>query len=376
MITRRDFLTVAAAGGAMLTVGDKLRAAQDGQTSATMRPSGFKRQREKLFDSRHRIGMGGVALGNAFFETPEKQAYETMEAAWQAGIRYWDTSPWYGLGWSERRMGHFLQSQPREEYLLSTKVGRVMHADGNFRHKMWKGQLNFNYKYDYTADGVRRSIEDSLQRLGLSHIDIVFIHDLSPDNEDMKERWLEHFEVARKGAIPALTKMRDEGIIKGWGFGVNRIEPILKTLEVSDPDVFLSATKYCLMEHEEAINDLFPAVEKRGVHLVSGAPLGAGFLAGKDRYLYNGEMPEGFKEKREKMINIAKNHGTDLRTAALHFTLAPKAFASTIPGARSPQQVTENAASAQVRISPDFWKELKAEKLIAANAPEPDYSQW
>lgn len=318
-----------------------------------------------------RFGLGGVAIGNGFRETSDEEADETLQAAWAAGVRYFDTSPWYGLGLSERRFGHFLDQRKREDFVLSTKIGRLLVPDPEFKHGMWKGNLGFNYKYDYTAEGARRSVEDSLQRLGLSSIDIVFIHDLSPDNGDMKEKWTEFFEIAAKGAMPELTKMRGEGLIKGWGFGVNTPQPILKALEVSDPDIFLAATQYSLMKHEEALENLLPACERHGVSIVVGAPLNAGYLAGVDRYDYSGKIPDGFAEKREKIRRIAKEHGTDLRTAALQFTAAPKVVAATIPGARSAKQVEENAASMKATIPSEFWTALKKEKLIAENAPVP-----
>jgi D-threo-aldose 1-dehydrogenase len=358
MITRRNFI----ASAAMTTI-------------ATTTIPAFSETREKSSAKHYRpptrFGMGGVALGNGAKITTDEQADETMAAAWEAGVRYFDTSPWYGLGLCERRFGHFLDGQKRDDFLVSTKIGRLMVPDKNFKHGMWKGDLGFNYKYDYTAAGARRSIEDSLNRLGISSIDIVFIHDLSPDNEDMKEKWTDFFDIAAKGAMPELTKMREEGLIKGWGFGVNTPEPILKALEVSDPDIFLAATQYSLMKHEAALEKLFPACEKHGVSLVIGAPLNFGFLAGLDRYDYGGTIPAGFKEKREKMSRIAKEHGTDLRTAALQFTAAPAVVAATIPGARTAQQVKENAASMKEKIPAEFWAALKKEQLISQNAPEP-----
>lgn len=356
MKTRRDFLTTAMLASA---------AAVSSSTAAEKVKSG------KHYRTPVKIGMGGVAIGNGFSVTPDEQADAAMTAAWEAGVRYFDTSPWYGLGLSERRFGHFLDGQKRDEYVLSTKIGRLLVPDPKFKHGMWKGQLGFNYKYDYTAGGTRRSVEDSLQRMGLSSIDIVFIHDLSPDNGDMKDKWTDYFDIAVKGAMPELTKMRDEGLIKAWGFGVNRPQPLLKALEVSDPDIFLAATQYSLMKHEDALENLFPACDKHGVSLVIGAPLNAGFLAGLDRYDYGGTIPEGFKEKREKMMKIAKNHDTDLRTAALQFTAAPAVVSATIPGARTARQVTENMASMKAKIPPEFWEVMKKEKLISANAPVP-----
>ena len=318
-----------------------------------------------------RVGLGGVAIGNGFRVSPDEEAEQALAASWDAGVRYFDTSPWYGLGLSERRFGHFLDGRKREDFVISSKIGRLLVPDPQFKHGMWKGDLGFNYRYDYTAEGTRRSIEDSLQRLGLSSIDIVFIHDLSPDNGDMKDKWTDFFNIAAKGAMPELTRMRDEGLIKGWGFGVNTIEPILKALEVSDPDIFLAATQYSLMKHEDSLARLFPACEKHGVSIVVGAPLNAGFLAGLDRYDYSGTIPEGFKEKRAKMHRLAETHGTDLRTAALQFTAAPAVVAATIFGARNAMQARENAASMKATIPADFWAEMKQEKLIAENAPVP-----
>jgi D-threo-aldose 1-dehydrogenase len=216
----------------------------------------------------------------------------------------------YGLGLSERRFGHFLHEQKRDDYVLSTKVGRVLKAGEPLNHPLWKEPAPFRHTYDYTAEGARRSVEDSLQRLGLPRIDIVFIHDLSPVNPDLGERWPEYFEVAAKGAMPELTRMRDEGLIKAWGFGVNTIKPILRALDAGDPDIFLSATQYSLMYHEDALKRLFPACDKRGVSIVVGAPLNAGFLAGADRYDYRGKMPEEFPARRERISALAEEYGT------------------------------------------------------------------
>lgn len=318
-------------------------------------------------------GFGGVALGNGFQQNSDIACIQSVEAAWNAGVRYFDTSPWYGLGISERRMGLFLKDQPREAFTLSSKVGRLMEPKENstMKRSLWKSKLNFAYRYDYTAEGVRRSIEDSLQRLGLSSLDIVFIHDLSPDNGDMKDSYASYFEQAVKGAMPELTKMRDEGIIKAWGLGVNTIEPILQSLEVADPDIFLSACQYSLIKHEDDLNKVFPKVEERNASIVVGAPLCAGFLAGRDRYLYDGQFPEGVKEKLAAFRSVAKTHKVDLRTAALQFAAAPDVVSAVIPGSHTAEQAMQNAASFHEKIPADFWEELKLKKLIAQNAPIP-----
>ncbi len=366
MITRRNFLT-STLKGAVLSSTVPVLAPLWTETPDMMKEI----QNKKHYRLPYHSGLGGVAIGNGFKPTSDEDAHEALEAAWAEGVRYFDTSPWYGLGLSERRFGHFLKNQKREDYILSTKVGRLLKATSKPPKALWQNPSPFQHEYDYTAAGVRRSVEDSLQRLGVNSIDMVFIHDLSPDNGDLKERWTEQFEIAVKGAMPELTKMREEGIIKGWGLGVNTLEPILKSLEVADPDIFLSATQYSLMDHQDALDRLFPACAKKDVSLVIGAPLNAGFLAGVDRYNYSGKMPEGYKEKRDKMRTIAQNHGTDLRTLALHFSAAPSVVAAIIPGARTAQQASENAISMKAKVPAEVWKELKAEKLISEQAPTP-----
>jgi D-threo-aldose 1-dehydrogenase len=317
-------------------------------------------------------GLGGVAIGNGFNVNPDVECLQTMEAAWEAGVRYFDTSPWYGLGISERRMGMFLKDKLRQEYTLSTKIGRILIPEDDFLMKgIWKGQLNATYAYNFSAAGARKSVEDSLQRLGVGSLDIVFIHDLSPDNGDMKENWVDYFDQAARGAMPELTKMREEGMIKGWGFGVNTIAPILKAIEVADPDIFLSACQYSLIHHSDALSKVFPVAAERGISIVVGAPLCAGFLSGKGRYLYGGGYPEGVQSKLVALQRVADEYHVDLRTAALQFSAAPDVVSAVIPGAHTIQQARENAESFRAKIPSDFWKELKAKDLIVSDAPIP-----
>jgi D-threo-aldose 1-dehydrogenase len=377
--TRRTFLSATVAGTAALAARPLLAQSPDvgsvvptkgkltGKPLPTNAPATGGHYRPP-----YRVGLGGVPIGNGFAPTTDEQAEATLEAAWAAGVRYFDTSPWYGLGLCERRFGRFLHNHRPEDYVLSTKVGRLLTAtDTPPGATMWKPPSPFAYRYDYTAAGVRRSIEDSLQRLGVSHIDIVFIHDLSPDNRDMLERWPEYFEVAAKGAIPELTRMRDEGVIKAWGLGVNRPEPALRAVEVGDPDIFLLATQYSLLHHQEALEHTFPVLERRGISVVVGAPLNAGYLAGRDRYDYRGQVPADAPAKRARMNALANEYGIDLRTAALQFSAAPPTVAAVIPGARTPEQVKANVMSMQVAIPDEFWAALKREGLIAKNAPVP-----
>ena len=368
MTSRRKFITQSALASAAIASNPfQSLNAQDGITQAE--PQGLARAPINFPDKN---GLGGVAFGNGFHQNTNEAITQTLKAAWDSGVRYFDTSPWYGLGLSERRLGHFLFPKKREDFLLSTKVGRVLEPNATFTPNpdlLWKGRLNFKHKYDYTAAGVRKSVEDSLQRLGLASLDIVFVHDLSPDNGDLGKDWIKHFEIAQKGAFPELTKMREEGLIKGWGMGVNTPQPILKCLEVADPDVMLVAIQYSLAEHKNALNEVFPAMEKNEVSAVIGGPLNAGFLANRNRWNYGGKMPQDMVEKREKMNAIVNNYSVDLRTVALQFCAAHPVVASVIPGASTAEQSAANAASFASKIPTDLWAELKEEKLIEKNAP-------
>lgn len=168
-----------------------------------------------------------------------------------------------------------------------------------------------------------------------------------------------------------LTKMREEGLIKAWGLGVNTIEPILKTIDVADPDIFLSACQYNLIKHDDALQKVFPKLQNRDISVMVGSPLCAGFLSGKDRYLYGGNFPEGVKEKLAKLKTVTKNHQVDLRTAALQFCAAPKVVSAVIPGAHTVEQAKENAASFKQKIPNDFWAELKKQQLILPETETP-----
>ena len=220
------------------------------------------------------LGFGGAPLGDMYQRVDNRTAYDTLEAAWAQGVRYFDTAPHYGAGLSEQRFGQFLSTQPRDDYVLSTKVGRVLEptpegpeAMPPFVHGLW-----FRRRLDYSADGARRSLEYSLQRLGVGRIDMVYIHDLAEDA--LGAEWSEHFGRAMQGAARALTELREQGVIRGWGLGVNRIKPCLWALEQADPDVFLLATQYHLLDQSGA-ESLFPACLERGVRVVIGSPFGS-----------------------------------------------------------------------------------------------------
>jgi D-threo-aldose 1-dehydrogenase len=322
------------------------------------------------------FGLGGVPFGNEFAYVTDEVAYATIKAAWDAGVRYFDTSPWYGLGLAERRLGTFLHEQTRSGYVLSSKVGKLLTAsrDNNAKEYFPFTPSPNNLRYDYTADGVKRSIEDSLQRLGVEALDLVFVHDLSPDNPWLPGPWEEQFEIARKGAFPALGKMRDEGVIKGWGLGVNSPEPILKLMEVADANVCLLARQYSLIDHKNALHQVFPKARERGMAFVVGSSLNAGFISGSARFNYGKEnyrIPAEAIEKRERLRAVAARHGVDLRTAALQFSSAPDVAAALVVGCADPQQVLADYTSLETKIPPAFWSDLRSEGLIETDAPVP-----
>ncbi len=331
---------------------------------------------KQIFKPQFRFGMGGVPHGNEFAKHTDEEAQATLATAWEMGVRYYDVAPWYGLGLSERRFGRFLHNQPRGDYILSSKVGKLLKASKKNRHaKMFPFSDSPNdLVIDYSADGVRRSIEDSLQRLGVSYLDVAFVHDLSPDFAWFPNGWEEQYKIARKGAFPALSKMRDEGIIRAWGVGVNTPYAILKVIEDADPDVCLCARQYSLIDHADAINRLMPAVHAKRVSLVIGSSLNAGFISGSPRYNYGAEnfkIPPEVLEKREQLRRVAGRHGVDLRTAALQFSAAAPEAVALVVGAGSAQQIQENWNSMQAKIPEDFWNELRQERLIDQNAPTP-----
>lgn len=371
MISRRQLVKGTLFGGAGLALSPLFQSALG---FAQNKPPGAAPELGKKSTARYKMpvnfGIGGTQLGNASVAISDEQARSIVDKAWSEGVRYFDTSPFYGYGLSERRYGAFLDAQKRSDYILSTKVGRIFKPGKRVaKSGNWIEPSPFDYNYDYTASGTRRSIEDSLQRLGIESIDIVLVHDLAPSNKDLGSKWKEQFEVAKNGAFKELAKMKQEGIIKAWGLGVNDPEPILATLQVAEPDVVLAAIQYSLMNHEEALNKTFVTCQERNVGVIVGAPFNNGFITGADRYNYDGKIPKGFKEKRAQMAAIAKKHKTDLRTAALQFCAAHPAAVAVLPGARSAEQAVQNEASMKVDVPVDFWAELKSKKLIAENAP-------
>ncbi|WP_077048580.1 aldo/keto reductase [Pseudomonas sp. KK4] len=324
------------------------------------------------------LGFGTAPLGNMFRDIPEAEALATVEAAWDAGVRYFDTAPFYGAGLSEIRLGEALQQYNRDDYVLSSKVGRVIldevdnsardlgEKSGVFEHGLRNRIVN-----DYSADATLRSIEDSLKRLKTDRLDIVWIHDIAQDFYG--DQWLQYFEQARTGAFKVLTRLREEGVIKAWGLGVNRVEPIELTLDLEEaqPDGMLLAGRYTLLDHERALQRVMASAHAQNVDIVVGGPYSSGVLAGGAHFEYQKASAQ-VMQKVEHIKRIAQAHGVNIKAAALQFSLANPAVAAVIPGASRPERIAEDVAALKAVIPAAFWAELREAKLIAANAPVPE----
>lgn len=387
---RRDFLRLSAGGALAATL---LPMAGNAQTLTSV-PSGERgsvlptrgnvvRTALQTNPARHnlrymtpyRFGMGGTQIGNIFAPMSDEQAAAVLQSAWDSGVRLFDTSPFYGFGLSEYRLGRFLHNRNPDDYVISTKVGRVFKAAGKpiGDRSIWTSPAPFEYHYDYTAAGARRSVEDSLQRLGLARIDVVYIHDLSPDNTELQGGWEAAYEIARMGAMRELEKMREEGLIKAWGFGINRPDAAVRAVEHDDPvpDIVLLACQYSIIDHQQALDRTLPALAQKGTSVVVGTPLNDGFLGSGRRFNFSTELPPFAVERRTRLAAIANRHGIDMRTAALQFAAAHPLVSAIVPGSRVPGQIASNAQSMKVAIPADFWAELKHERLIAGHAPVP-----
>ncbi|MFF0113138.1 aldo/keto reductase [Streptomyces prasinus] len=325
-----------------------------------------------------RLGFGTAPLGNMFRAIPDEDARATVEAAWDQGVRYYDTAPFYGAGLAEERLGQVLSTKPRDSYVLSTKVGRVIldepetdvpdfgEKGGLFEHGNPHKVL-----HEWTADATERSIEGSLRRMGVDRFDIVWVHDIAQDFHG--DAWVQKFEEARTGAFRVLSRLRDEGVIKAWGLGVNRTEPIETTLALDEPkpDGFLLAGRYTLLDHEHALQRLLPLAREQDVDMVVGGPYSSGVLAGGTNFEYQQAPPE-IIERVGRLKAFADRHGISIKAAALQFSLAHPAAAAVIPGATRPSRIAEDLAALNETVPAAFWTDLRAAGLVGPAAPLPD----
>ncbi|GAA1263661.1 aldo/keto reductase [Saccharothrix xinjiangensis] len=295
-----------------------------------------------------RLGFGGGPIGNLFTEVSDEDAADALTAAWDAGIRYFDTAPHYGLGLSERRLGAFLRTRPRAEFAVSTKVGRVLEpfdGGGDDGAHSFAVPATHRRVWDFSADGVRRSLESSLDRLGLDRVDVVYVHD--PD---------EHWEQAVSQAVPALVELRDQGVVGAIGVGMNQWEMPARFVRETDLDVVLLAGRYTLLDRSGL--ELLELCAERGVSAVAAGVFNSGLLAAPGAnatYDYR-DAPPDLVERARGMARACERHGVPLPLAALRFPLRHRAVESVLLGMRTAAEVRANTSGAEVPEA--LWAEL------------------
>jgi D-threo-aldose 1-dehydrogenase len=321
------------------------------------------------------MGFGGAPLGNMYQAFSDAQARATVEACYDAGIRYFDTAPLYGFGLSEHRLGEALRGRTRAGLVLSTKVGRLLKADDPaiLDHGQFKESLPFAQVYDYSYDGVMRSLEDSLQRLGTWRIDILLVHDLDVWTHGSEEARRARVEEFMAGGYRAMVRLREEGTVRAIGAGVNETAACQDLAERGDFDCFLLAGRYTLLE-QAPLDQFLPLCERRRIALIIGGAYNTGILATgavAGAYFQYAPAPPEIMERVRRIEAVCAHHGVQLPTAALQFPLGHPAVATVIPGTRSPAEVAQNVDIFAPEIPAEFWAELKHEGLLRADAPTP-----
>ncbi|MGX7672450.1 aldo/keto reductase [Plantactinospora sp. DSM 117369] len=311
------------------------------------------------------LGFGASQGGNLYRATTDEEFATAVDTAWDAGVRYYDTAPHYGLGLSERRLGAALRHRPRDEYVVSTKVGRLLVPTPEDAHRRdpegFDVAASHRRVWDFSRDGVRRSIEASLDRTGLGRIDVVYLHD--PD---------EHWEQAATEAVPALVELRDQGVVRAIGAGMNQSAMLARFVRETDIDVVMCAGRYTLLE-QGAADDLLPAAANGGVGVVIAGVYNSGLLS-RDRppvdarYDYRQAPPEVVGRAR-RIAEVCETYGVTLPQAALAFVRRHPAVVSTVVGVRNGPQVTEAARRSAATVPDELWDALAAAGLLAAPQP-------
>ncbi|MFC0430197.1 aldo/keto reductase [Kutzneria buriramensis] len=311
------------------------------------------------------LGFGGAPIGNLYAEVSDADARATVDAAWDAGVRYFDTAPHYGLGLSERRLGAALADRPRDEFVLSTKVGRILEPrdGGGLDDAGFLVPATHRRVWDFSADGVRRSLDSSLERLGVDRVDVVYLHD--PDD---------HWEQAVSEGLPALHALKEQGVIGAVGVGMNQWQMPERFIREASLDYVMLAGRYTLLE-QESLASFLPLCVERGVSVVAVAVFNSGLLARPEvpvdaTYNY-AAAPAEVMEKARRIASVGKRHGVVLPQAALQFPFGHPAVTGIAVGARTPAEITENAALLAETVPAELWADLKAEGLLGADVPTP-----
>src|ERR1051326_1068306 len=311
------------------------------------------------------FGLGGAPMGNLGTPVSDEDALGAIEAAWTAGVRFFDTAPHYGLGLAERRLGMGLAGRPRHDFVVSTKIGRVLvlsdNAQGAIDNEGFAVPATFRRVRDYSRDGVMQSLESSLQRLRLDRVDIVLVHD--PD---------EFYEEALEGAFPALHDLRAQGVIRAYGAGMNQSEMLADFVRNTDLDVILLAGRYTLYE-QGALDELLPLCVARGVSVIAGGVFNSGLLATDQpgpltTYNYAPPPPDVL-QRVQQIASVCERHGVSLPAAAVQFVVAHPAITTACLGARTAAEVQRNATLFEANIRSELWADLKGEGLLRTDAP-------
>lgn len=320
------------------------------------------------------LGFGTAPLGNLYRAVSDAEANATLDAAWASGVRYYDTAPLYGLGLSETRLNPFLRGRKRDDYMLSSKVGRwlrVCKPEERNGIGKWFDVPSRQDVYDYSYDGVMRSFEASLERLGVDRIDILFAHDLDIFTHGSQEAADARIDEFMRSGYYGLLALRDQGVIKAFGGGINEWPMAQKLAERGDFDILLLAGRYTLLE-QEALETFLPLCQKRGIGIVLGGPYNSGILASGPRpgafYNYS-PAPQDILDRVGRIEAVCKAHGVRLIEAALQFPLLHPSVMSVIPGGQKPSEVESNRALFDVTIPPALWADLKQQGLMRADAP-------
>jgi len=320
------------------------------------------------------LGFGTAPLGNLYRSIDNAQALHTLEQAWALGVRYYDTAPLYGLGTGETRLGSFLRERPRDEFVLSTKVGRVLQRCAP-EEREGLGKFfdvpSRRVLYDYSYDGVMRSLEASFERLGLDRVDIVLCHDIDIFTHGSAEASAQRTREFLDGGVRALSDLRSQGVIAATGIGVNEWQVAETVARHSDVDLFLLAGRYTLLE-QEALDSFLPLCESKGLGVIIGGPFNSGILASGPKagawYNYEPAPPE-ILLRVSAIEKVCLAHGVALRDAALQFPLLHPAVVCVVPGGIAPAEVQGNVASMARPIPPGLWQQLAHEGLLRADAP-------
>lgn len=315
-----------------------------------------------------RLGMGCAPLGGLYRSVPEDEARAAIDAAWDLGLRYFDTAPYYGFTRSELRLGAALRERPRDQYVISTKAGRLMRLDCSVQPGAcgWADALPFRSSFDYSYDGVLRSHDDSVRRLGVGRVDMLFVHDIGRRTHGALHQY--HWrQLTKGGGFRALQALRDAGQVRAIGLGVSESEVAYAAMQECELDCTLLAGRYTLLE-QASLSPLLDACVRHGNAIVIGGPFNSGVLAGNGKFNY-ADAPAGVLARAEAIAAVCREFGVPLPAAALQFPMAHPAVVSCIPGVHDAAQSRQSAAWFDMPIPPQLWQELKQRGLLDERAP-------